>query len=337
MNNGIKKAMPIVLAVTGSVGVIATSVLVAKDAPKAAKKLEEVAEEDKKKALLKKGTIIVKSYWPAILCGVGTIGSIVASTIISKRTEASLIATATVLSQGWNKYKYKVKELLGPEINDKITNAISQDEYKLKVSEKEVKTDEKDAPNNVSNKVLYYEEHLGFFECDQVKFMAALNDLNQRLHVPDADVKGTFYWATLKTFADDAKAILRDKSKLQACKSIGWTADYLAEVYGLTGVWVHPYYYKVYDKNTNKLLYTKIEFWEEPIVLSETETSRLHYKSRADFEHEAECDMNASMSINEQVLYEKEDCDLVTDDLGHLMLSDPDDVENSIKEYKEEK
>ena len=333
MNNGIKKAMPIVLAVTGSVGVIATSVLVAKEAPKASKKLEEVVEEDKKKALLQKGTIVFKSYWPAILCGVGTIASIVASTIISKRTEASLIATATVLSQGWNKYKYKVKELLGPEVNDKITNAISHDEYKQKVPEKEEKKTE---PSNTSNKVLYYEEHLGFFECDQVKFMAALNDLNQRLHVPDADVKGTFYWATLKTFADDAKAVLRDKSKLEACKNIGWTADYLAEVYGLTGVWVHPYYWKVYDKTTNKLLYTKIEFWEEPIVLSDTETSRLHYKSRADFEHEAECDMNASRSINEQVLYEKEDCNLVTDDLGHLMLSDPDDVQNSIKEFEEE-
>ena len=99
--------MPIVLAVTGSVGVIATSVLVAKETPKTNKKLEEVIEDDKKKKLFKKGTIIVKSYWPAILCGVGTIGSIVASTIISKRTEASLIATATVLSQEWNKYKYK--------------------------------------------------------------------------------------------------------------------------------------------------------------------------------------------------------------------------------------
>lgn len=332
MNNGIKKAMPIVLAVTGSVGVIATSVLVAKETPKTNKKLEKVVEDDKKKKLFKKGTIIVKSYWPAILCGVGTIGSIVASTIISKRTEASLIATATVLSQGWNKYKYKIKELLGPEVNDKITNAIAQDEYKL-----EEKKDKPNNVNNVNNKNLYYEEHLGFFECDPVKFMSALNDLNQRLHVPDADVQGTFYWATLKTFVNDSKAILRDKTKLQACKNIGWTADYLAEVYGITGVWVHPYYTKVYDKNTNELLYTKVEFWEEPIVLSDTETSRLHYKSRKDFEHEAECDMNASMSINEQVLYEKEDCDLKNDDLSHLMPSDPDDISNTVKIYKKEK
>lgn len=324
MNNSIKKAIPIALAVTGSIGTIATAVLVAKETPKTNDELAKISEEDNKKRFLKKSSVVIKYYWPAILCGVGTIGSIVASTIITKKTEASLIATATMLGQGWNRYKYKIKELFGAEANDRAANSISKDEY------------EKLKETSTRNTNLYYEEHLGFFECDKVRFMAALNDLNQRLHVPDADDKGTFYWTTLTIFAKDAKAILKDQSKLEACKNIGWTSDYLGEAYGMTGIWIHPYYTKVYDKNSKQLLYTKVEFWEEPIVLAESELSRFHYKSRADFEHEAECDINADMYIDEYLLYSKPDCNIKDDELDHLMLSDPEDSSNTTDIYEGE-
>lgn len=320
MGNNTKKIMPIVLAIASSVGTIATAVLVAKETPKTNKELAEIDCNDKKQKILKQSSIILKSYWPAILCGAGTIGSIVASTIISKKTEASLIAAATMLGQGWTKYKYKVKDLFGINADSKITNSISKDEYKT-LDDNQKKTD----PND-----LYYEEHLGFFECDKTKFMAALNDINQRLHVPDADDQGTFYWTTLAIFARDAKAILKDPNKLDACNNIGWTSDYLADVYGTTGIWIHPYYTKVYDKNSNKLLYTKIDFWEEPIILQKSEISRFHYKSRQDYEHEAECDMNSDMYVDELMVYTKPDCNLQEDNLvDHFISSDLEDMSNT--------
>lgn len=327
MDNNAKKILPIILAVTGSAGTIATAVLVAKETPKTNKELAKITCNDKKQKIFKQSSVILKFYWPAILCGAGTIGSIIASTIISKKTEASLIATATMLGQGWTRYKGKVKELFSPGANDQITNSISKDEYNS-LPEEQKTTD----PAN-----LYYEEHLGFFECDKIKLMAALNDLNQRLHVPDADDQGTFYWTTLAIFARDAKAVLKEPSKLDACKNVGWTSDYLAEAYGVTGIWVHPYYTKVHDKDSEKLLYTKIEFWEEPIVLQKSELSRLHYKSREDYEHEAECDMSADMYVDERMIYTKPDCNLEEDNLtDHLISSDPEDVSNTKTIFKGE-
>lgn len=320
MSNGIKKAMPIILAITGSIGVVGTSVLVAKETPNANEKLAAIDESDKKKKLLKQSKVIAKAYWPALLCGIGTIGSVAASTIISKKTETSLIATATVLGQGWNKYKWKVKELFGPDVNKKITDAISKDDFKElkeKESTKQPESVEKPAKN------VYWEEHLGYFECDEVKFLAAMNDLNQRLHVPDADVKGTFYWTSLKIFAEDAKANVYEKERLEGCRNIGWTSDYLLEAYGAQCIWVHPHYTKVYGKESKKLLYTKVEFWEEPIMLAESEMSRFNYKSRKDFEHEAECDLHESTSNDEDVVIFKPDCDLENDDLSRLISSDP--------------
>lgn len=152
--------------------------------------------------------------------------------------------------------------------------------------------------------------------------------------MPDADDCGTFYWTSLAIFARDAKATLRDENKLAACEQIGWTADYLMEAYGAQCVWVHPYYTKVYSKDSKKLLYTKVEFWEEPILLVDSERSRMHYKSRADFEHDAECDLNASTCIEEDIVRLKPDCDLTSDDLTRMMPSDPDQSANTIDIYE---
>lgn len=334
MKANVEKTISIMLAIAGSAGVVGTSVLVAKATPKANEKLAKINEKDKKKYFLQKTKVVAKNYWPAILCGVGTIGSIVASTIISKKTEASLIATAAVLGQGWNKYKWKVKEILGPDANKIITDAISKDEFKdLKNEEVNKKQSELIEKPEIK---IYWEEHLGYFKCEESKFLAALVDLNQRLHVPDADDKGTFYWTSLKIFAEDSHAKLHEPERLNACKNIGWTADYLLEAYGAHCIWVHPYYTKVYSKKSNKLLYTKVEFWEEPIVLVESEMSRFNYHSRKNFEHNAECDLNASTCIDEDVICLKPDCDLENDDLTHLILSDPAQASNTTNIYEED-
>lgn len=312
--NETKKALPIIFSIVGSLGTIGTAVLVAKETPKVQEKLKEKKDISKIEYL----KILGKGYLPAILAGVATISSITASTIISKKTEASLIATTAVLSQGWNKYKYKIKDILGPQGEKKITDLISSDDYKEK----------KDTLAKEVNprKQLYWEEHLGFFECDPVDFMSALNDLNQRLHSPDPDINGTFYWTSLKIFAEDAKAKVFNKKCLEGCKNIGWTSDYLLEAFGAQCVWVHPNYTKVIDKNTKELKYIKVDFWEEPIILQESETSRLHYKSRSDFEHEAESDEHSSYYIDEDIVKEKAECSLENDDLAHLIPSQQTDI-----------
>ena len=126
--NETKKAMPIILSIIASAGTVGLAFLVAKETPKVKEKLDANKEANN----LEKAKIIGKGYWPAILVGAATISSITASTIISKKAEASLIATSAVLSQGWNRYKYKIKELLGEKGEKKITDLISNDEFNQK-------------------------------------------------------------------------------------------------------------------------------------------------------------------------------------------------------------
>lgn len=279
MNYKARKAGSIVLGLISAFGTIATAILVAKETPKALDKIKELkTKKDVKKIDYIKELIPV--YWPSGVICLGTIASTTISHVISLKTEASLIATSTMLSQGWNRYKGKVKDIFGIKADKLITNSVSKDEYKEKI------------PEIASNDKLYFEEHIGFFSCKEKDLLTALTDLNQRLHTPDPDPEGTFYWTSLYFLLKDAKAKVYDKTKEEAVKAIGWTTDYLCEAYDLQCMWVHPYFSNIVDRETGEVLYTKIDFWEDPIFLAESERSRYHYKSREDYEHEAEIDMH---------------------------------------------
>lgn len=342
--SNIKKALPILFSIVGSAGVVATSYLVATETIKEYDKIKEISKIKGKKTdkLVKSVKMLFPIYWPSILAGGVTVSSIVASTILSKKTEASLIATSAVLSQGWNKYKYKVKDILGIKGEKKLTDIISADEYS------EQKLDEKQP-----KKQLYYEEHLGFFECDPVDFMSAINDMNQRLHSPDPDPdNGTFYWTTLEKFISDANADVYDKEKLNGCKNIGWTSDYLLDVYGAQNVWIHPTYTNVIDPNNNGIKYIKLDFWEEPIELASknmVKYNNYHTKTKNDFDHDSELDVHSDYFFgdseylrpdwpqnDEKLISEKPDCDRIDDNLDHFMTSNPNDPSNYKNIYSDE-
>ena len=52
----------------------------------------------------------------------------------------------------------------------------------------------------------------------------------------------------------------------------------------------------------------------------------MHYKSRSDFEHEAESDEHSSYYIDEDIVKEKAECSLENDDLAHLIPSQQTDI-----------
>lgn len=309
-----RKIISILLGLLSAGGTVATAVLVAKATPKALEKIKELKNNpNTKKIDYVKNLIPI--YWPAGIICLGTIASTTISQVVSLKTEASLIATSTVLSQGWHKYKNKVKDVFGIDADKKITNLIASDDY---------------SKNNIqqTSNELFWEEHLGFFTCKKEDLMGAINDINQRLHTPDPDPDGTLYWTTLYFFMQDANAKVLDKTKLEASKEIGWTTDYLCEVYELGCMWVHPLFTRVVKKETGEVLFTKVTFFEEPIFLEESERSRYHYKSRADYEHEAEIDMHDAdalalyshgyqdwdpLEIENEFVNTKPDCDIVND------------------------
>lgn len=286
MNYKVKKASSLILGLFSAFGTVLTAVLVAKETPKAMEKIKEIKEKNKNAKKIDYTKALVPIYWPAGLMCLGTVASTTISQVISMRTEASLIATSTMLSQGWNRYKGKVKDIFGIEGDKMVTNSIASEDYEKKQL-KPIKTE-----------MLFWEEHLGFFSCKKEDLTGAILDLNQRLHTPDPNPDGTLYWTTLYFLMKDAKATVFDKTKLESSKEIGWTTDYLCEVYELGCMWVHPFYTRVFKKETGEILFTKVEFFEEPIFLEESERSRYRYKSREDYEHEAEIDLHDYDSFN---------------------------------------
>ena len=286
MNYKARRASSLILGLFSAFGTVLTAILVAKETPKAMEKIKEIKEKNKDAKKIDYIKALIPIYWPAGLMCLGTMASTTISQVISMKTEASLIATSTMLSQGWNRYKGKVKDIFGIEGDKMITNSIASEDY------------EKKQPKPIKAEMLFWEEHLGFFSCKKEDLIGAMLDLNQRLHTPDPSPDGTLYWTTLYFLMKDAKATVFDKTKLKASKEIGWTTDYLCEVYELGCMWVHPFYTRVIKKETGEVLFTKITFFEEPIFLEESERSRYHYKSREDYEHEAECDMHDYDAFN---------------------------------------
>jgi len=283
-----RRAISTILGIIGAFGTVATTVLAVKETPKAMKKMDELKQQYGKKIPIK---ILLKEfipiYWPALLVGTATIVSPIAATIMSRKTEASLIATSTMLSQGWNKYKYKVKEYIGPKGEKLLRANIAQDEF-----------DEKKPKSTKGSKLLYYEEHIGWFYADPVELQAGLEDINQRLYTPDVDdnQNGPTYWATLYLFMKDSKAEVLDQDRLESCYDIGWTVEYISEMYVKRFVWVHPSFIRVFDKETGVLLYTALTFEEEPIYLNMYELEREFHNfkktGKYDYMHEAESNIN---------------------------------------------
>lgn len=331
MNYKARRVTAMLLGLTSAIGTVATAILVAKETPKALKKIDELkSKKDVKKVDYIKALLPV--YWPALSVCAGTIASTTISNVVSMKTEASLIATSTMLSQGWRKYKGKVQDIFGKDASEFINQEVAKDDYDYsKANKLKIEPEER----------LYWEENLGFFKCKPLDLMAAIADLNQRLHTPDPSPNGTFYFTTLAVLMRDAKAYVYDKNKLKACENIGWTTDYLFEAYDLKSMWVHANYTAVIRKETGEVLFTKINFFEDPIVLQESEVSRLKYKSREEYEHEAECDMNAYnycredientneiANLQEAFVTSKIDCDMDDDDGRRFIPSNPEFMES---------
>lgn len=337
MNYKARQVTAILLGITSAVGTVVSCILVAKETPKALEKIKKLKVTGKptKMDYIK---ALIPVYWPALAVCAGTVASTTISNVVSMRTEASLIATSTMLNQGWRKYRGKVQDIFGKDASNLIDQEAAKDDYSYSKANKiKVEPEER----------LYWEEHLGFFKCKPLNFMAAITDLNQRLHTPDPDPNGTFYFTTLEVLMKDARAHVYDKNKLLACKNIGWTTDYLCEVYDMKCMWVHAEYTNVVRKETGEVLFTKIGFFEEPIVLQESEVSRFKYKSREDYAHEAECDMHDYDAFNmyshgrqdydqddetcgskitdiqESFINSKIDCDTVDDDGRRFIPSNP--------------
>lgn len=253
MNPKVERSLPVVLSLLGSIGVIGTAVLVAKETPKAMEELQKAKEsKDKKKMVMS----VVKNYGPSIAVGTATISSIIAGTIISKKTEASLTATTIMLDRVYRKYKNKVVDTLGLDVHKKITSEIAEDDYK------DVKNTKKD-----DGKITYWQENVGFFRTSPAQLEKAVNLTNERIQSTSDEVEftgmSTFMYASLRSFLHDAKAELLNEHEIDdVTYDYGWSCDYMNEVYD--NRFVHIKTEPIYDEN-GEIKYVKVTFDKDPI------------------------------------------------------------------------
>ncbi len=233
MNIQTKQVLSAILAVVSSAGVAGTAYLAVKSHEKAVK----VTDDKKAK---------IRAYAPAIAVGTATVASIFASHFLSKRAEASLIASATLLDQGWRRYQYKVKDILGIDSHKKVIDAIAEERSAgVKVE------DEKE---------LYYVEPIGFFKAKPEDLAWAYGDMNQRLHSIDPE-EHTAFNCLIYDMIRDAKGEILDKNIDTHKLNWGWSSEYLIE--SEKPQWIHMTLTKKCLSDGRK--YTLIEFDESPI------------------------------------------------------------------------
>ena len=253
MNIKTKQVLSMVLALVSSAGTVATAVLAVKGKDKEdelKKKMLDTNIKPSKTDILK---LMSKAYWPAIAVGTATISSTLASHILSKKVEVSLITGSTLLAQGWQKYKYKIKDYIGEDKFKKLTKGLSEKDYD-RLTDKDKNEDD--------GRVLYYMDEIGYFKADPVKLAYASSNMNQRIHTIDKNHK-TAYFCLLYDILEDCDAEFLDKT-LDDMPSDnlnwGWTEEYLRDKYGAE--WIHMHQTRV-EENGRK--YTIISFEEKPI------------------------------------------------------------------------
>ena len=108
-----------ILTIFGGIGLIVTSILVAKETPKALKLLED-SEKEKEEPLTIPEKIITAfpAYVPAVAFGTSTLLCIFGANVLNKKAQASLMSAYTITGNLYRDYRKKNVEMFGEE-NDK--------------------------------------------------------------------------------------------------------------------------------------------------------------------------------------------------------------------------
>lgn len=124
-----------ILVGCGIVGFVSTTILVAKEAPVAEAKLDELhmelAEVDeelpKSKIIFEEIKTVAPVYAPAVLTGVVSIGCILGSYKIASGRTAALATAYEFTQASFNEYRNKVVQEMGEKKEKKVRDEIAQD------------------------------------------------------------------------------------------------------------------------------------------------------------------------------------------------------------------
>lgn len=210
-----------ILSAVGAAGVIGTSYLAVKEAPKAKEAMSNLGENP---TFWQKAKAFVKNYKWSLAAGTLTIGSNVTSAVMQAKMVASLsgaVAGLTAIVNNSDKFKQKAKEVIGKDNYNKIVKAISKDEAN-KIPEEKIK-------NIEEGKSLYWEEHVGFVLTTENDIRRAHDALNHRLN---KQLDCNMWTFSLEEFFDAAGAEYLNKDLPKKYKEFGWGVEHLTKIKG---------------------------------------------------------------------------------------------------------
>ena len=127
-SNKIRSAVSIVTMFVSIAGVATTAILAVKAMPEAQGLYDELMatnEEPTKLEIVKK---VAPAYIPAAVSGVLTVGCIVATTVLNRKTQASLASAYALLNHNYQRYRGTVKKFFGEEADQKVIDEIVKTE-----------------------------------------------------------------------------------------------------------------------------------------------------------------------------------------------------------------
>lgn len=225
MNIKAKRILSLGLSLISVGGVIGTFIFATKESPKAQKELENLPKDSKK---ITKVKTFVKGYKKSLIFTGATVTTIIASRIISAKTEASLIATASMIDATYRQYRNKIKQTLGIDADKNVIREILKDEKPKDISASDARDGEQ----------LYCEEHIGYF-------YAKPENIYKTMLIVNSDFTSCSYYRygldnpgffTLKEFVTKAEARLLNKTLPEEKLNFGWSWGYLSQSWDETSV-----------------------------------------------------------------------------------------------------
>ena len=193
----VKRNASSILTGLGSIGVVTTAIMAVKATPKAIRLIEE-AEKEKGEELTKweKVKTAGSSYIPSAIVGIATITCLLASNILNKRTQASLMSAYALLDQSYKEYKNKLIELYGEEQHNEIIDAIAIEKAEdVGVRGSYLGTNcDLSLEENDSEPKIFYDEHSGrYFEATIEQVINAEYHLNRNYILRGYSYLNEFY------------------------------------------------------------------------------------------------------------------------------------------------
>lgn len=208
-----------IMSIFASGGVVAVAVLSSKEGVKAYKDLEDFeAANGREPTGFEKAEIILKDHAGAIATGAGTMGLIFSADAVNRKAIGALTGTCVALSRKYDALKRSVEEAHTPEDAEAIMTKAVKEEYK-----------ETDVAVS-SNKELWYEKNIGYFEASEGDVYKALTALNRSLNVSKCAIFADFVMDVTGIPAGDISPLWWSSGWSYEAMEAGWIDDSFIDI-----------------------------------------------------------------------------------------------------------